>query len=133
LWVVGERPWDHYVSGLSGRIARRLAPVPVASGVAEAWAKALTRVGLTADTGLETITVRLGDLYLLHDLFPPRGCSGNGGGAYHAIVWAGARPRDPEVNVGEGRAASAAAALAEALGRFLVRDPAYPPKITLAP
>lgn len=24
LWVVGERPWDHCVAGLAGRIARRL-------------------------------------------------------------------------------------------------------------
>jgi hypothetical protein len=133
LWVVGERPWDHYVSGLSGRVARRLAPVPVDGGVDEAWAKALTRVGLTADASLETVTGRIGDLYLLHDLFSPRRRSGNGQGAYHAVVWAGARPRDPEVNVGEGHSTSAAAALAEALGRFLVRDPAYPPRRTFTP
>ena len=24
LWVVGERPWDHCVSGLAGRVRRRL-------------------------------------------------------------------------------------------------------------
>lgn len=24
LWVVGERPWDHCVAGLAGRITRRL-------------------------------------------------------------------------------------------------------------
>lgn len=24
LWVVGERPWEHCVSGLAGRVARRL-------------------------------------------------------------------------------------------------------------
>ena len=24
LWVVGERPWDHCVSGLAGRVKRRL-------------------------------------------------------------------------------------------------------------
>jgi hypothetical protein len=27
LWVVGERPWDHCVAGLAGRVRRRL-PVP---------------------------------------------------------------------------------------------------------
>ncbi len=27
LWVVGERPWEHCVSGLAGRVERRLAPV----------------------------------------------------------------------------------------------------------
>jgi hypothetical protein len=27
LWVVGERPWDHCVAGLAGRVQRRL-PVP---------------------------------------------------------------------------------------------------------
>ena len=27
LWVVGERPWDHCVSGLAGRVRRRL-PAP---------------------------------------------------------------------------------------------------------
>ena len=30
LWVVGERPWDHCVAGLAGRVRRRLA-VPEAS------------------------------------------------------------------------------------------------------
>ena len=24
LWVVGERPWDHCVAGLAGRVTRRL-------------------------------------------------------------------------------------------------------------
>ena len=27
LWVVGERPWDHCVAGLAGRVRRRL-PTP---------------------------------------------------------------------------------------------------------
>ena len=27
LWVVGERPWEHCVAGLAGRVRRRL-PVP---------------------------------------------------------------------------------------------------------
>jgi hypothetical protein len=30
LWVVGERPWDHCVAGLAGRVRRRL-PNAVAS------------------------------------------------------------------------------------------------------
>lgn len=128
LWVVGERPWDHYVSGLSGRVTRRLAPSPAAPSGSEPWSRALTRVDLTTDAALETITGRLAELSLLHDLNPPRGRSRRTEAGYHAVVWAGARPRDPEVNVGEGHAVSPALALAEALGRFLLRDPAYPPR-----
>ena len=30
LWVVGERPWNHCVSGLAGRVRRRL-PAPDAA------------------------------------------------------------------------------------------------------
>ena len=30
LWVVGERPWNHCVSGLAGRVRRRL-PAPEAA------------------------------------------------------------------------------------------------------
>src|SRR5215213_1828556 len=26
LWVVGERPWQQYISGLAGRVERRLPP-----------------------------------------------------------------------------------------------------------
>ena len=34
LWVVGERPWDHCVAGLAGRVVRRLpaAPTPTTTG-----------------------------------------------------------------------------------------------------
>ena len=28
LWVVGERPWEHCVSGLAGRVTRRLPATP---------------------------------------------------------------------------------------------------------
>lgn len=35
LWVVGERPWEHCVSGLAGRVARRL-PVTLAERREEA-------------------------------------------------------------------------------------------------
>jgi hypothetical protein len=39
LWVMGERPWDHCVAGLAGRVARRVAitangPRPGANGSA---------------------------------------------------------------------------------------------------
>jgi len=32
LWVVGERPWEHCVAGLAGRVTRRL-PEPALSEV----------------------------------------------------------------------------------------------------
>ena len=133
LWVVGERPWDHYVSGLRGRITRRLAPLPAGRAGTELWSRELGRVGLSAEATQETLTDRIIDLHLLYDLIPPRGVSAATGGEYYAVVWAGGRPRDPEVNVGEGRATLAATALAEALGRFLLRDPAYPPRRWDAP
>jgi hypothetical protein len=133
LWVVGERPWSQYVSGVAGRVSRRLTPPGTGAthhGPPPAWQTALARVGLSAADELPTLVRRIGDLHLLHDLHrsagngfsPPRA-------ATHAIVWAGARPRDPEAPTGEGRSTvSPAAALAEALGWFLVRDPAYPPR-----
>ena len=43
------------------------------------------------------------------------------------VVWAGDRPRDSECPYAEGHSlASPAEALAEVLGRFLLKDPAYP-------
>lgn len=27
LWIVGERPWEHCVSGLAGRVRRRVGPL----------------------------------------------------------------------------------------------------------
>jgi hypothetical protein len=123
LWVVGERPWAHYVSGVAGRAIRRLpAPAPAqASG--HAWQIALQRVGITPDDEMTALVARIGELHLLYDIAAP--CKDH---VSTAIVWAGARPRDPEAPFGEGRAACSAAALAEALGRFLVKDPAYPPR-----
>jgi hypothetical protein len=36
LWVVGERPWEHCVAGLAGRVARRTAEsAPAAPPAAE--------------------------------------------------------------------------------------------------
>jgi hypothetical protein len=133
LWVVGERPWGQYASGIAGRVVRRLNPAAAESGgngSPPAWRAALERVGVSVDDEVPTLVGRIGELHLLHDLRVPEGngSSRSASGA-HAIVWAGARPRDPEAPVGEGRSVvSAAAALAEALGRFLLRDPAYPPR-----
>lgn len=130
LWVVGERPWGQYVSGLAGRATRRLSPPPAmtaADGPALAWEIALARVGVAPEDDMTALVARIGDLHLLYDIAAPD-CTRTAKLAAHAIVWAGARPRDPEAPAGEGRSATAAAALAEALGRFLVRDPAYPPR-----
>src|ERR671912_130782 len=32
LWVVGERPWQQYISGLAGRVERRLPHSPTSTG-----------------------------------------------------------------------------------------------------
>jgi hypothetical protein len=132
LWVVGERPWDHYAGGLAGRVERRLALAPTPEPKPEAacsWSAALGRVGVAPDDAMATLVTRIGELHLLHDIAAPGDANlRSSGGAATAVVWAGARPRDPEVPFGEGRAATSAGALAEALGRFLVKDPAYPPR-----
>lgn len=31
LWVMGERPWEHCVAGLAGRVTRRLSPSAMAA------------------------------------------------------------------------------------------------------
>ena len=131
LWVAGERPWEQVASGLAGRAVRRL-PSKGASGdeARRPWQEALSRVGVSSDTAMEILVSRIGELHLLYEIDAtpsrpvPRGaCSG----AALAIVWAGARPRDPEAPFGEGWSDSSSAALAEALGHFLLKDPAYPP------
>jgi hypothetical protein len=73
---------------------------------------------------------RIGELHLLYDIAAPNGKEDRSPSASSAsaVVWAGGRPRDPEVPFGEGYSGSSAAALAEALGRFLLKDPAYPPR-----
>ncbi|HEX5499604.1 MAG TPA: hypothetical protein VFX03_10270, partial [Thermomicrobiales bacterium] len=124
--------------GLAGRAARRAAGAPertnghdrlAASGAAGArWQTALRRIDLTPDAALATLAATIDNLQLLHDVAPASAGRGRSSGAAYAIVWAGRRPRDPEVPFGEARsAAGPAAALAEALGQFLVKDPAYPP------
>jgi hypothetical protein len=131
LWVVGERPWEQYVSGLAGRLTRRVDfSRPASTTESERWRLALGRVGMTPDAGLEALTSRIGELHLLYEISASHGQPGNPGNpdAAHAVVWAGGRPRDPEVPFGEGCSGSPAAALAEALGRFLLKDPAYPPR-----
>ena len=130
LWVVGERPWQHYISGLAGRVERRLSlsATSAENGVDRPWREALGRVGVSADDETARLISRIGELHLLYDVGAPHGKEGRSRGPSAAIVWAGGRPRDPEVPFGEGHSGSSAAALAEALGRFLLRDPAYPPR-----
>ena len=133
LWVGGERPWEHCVSGLAGRVGRRLGPVGdqgSGAGRHDSWRTALDRVGVAAEDEMARLVTRIGELHLLYDVLPVGGQNGRApaSNTAFAIVWAGGRPRDPEVPFGEGRSGSAPAALAEALGRFLVKDPAYPPR-----
>jgi hypothetical protein len=132
LWVVGERPWQQYISGLVGRVERRLPPSAKSTGIEarQPWRDALGRVGVVPDAELKRLISRIGELHLLYDIAAPSGQedSSRGAVAASAIVWAGGRPRDPEVPFGEGFSGSSSAALAEALGRFLLKDPAYPPR-----
>jgi hypothetical protein len=131
LWVVGERPWQQYISGLSGRVERRLpSPQSMSNGVDQPWRHALSRVGVAPEDEMTCLISRIGKLHLLYDVAAPNGKEGSTRDALaaSAIVWAGGRPRDPEVPFGEGRSGSSSAALAEALGRFLLKDPAYPPQ-----
>jgi hypothetical protein len=132
LWVVGERPWQQYISGLVGRVERRLPPSAKSTGIEarQPWRDALGRVGVVPDAELKRLISRIGELHLLYDIAGPSGQEDSSRGAVvaSAIVWAGGRPRDPEVPFGEGFSGSSSAALAEALGRFLLKDPAYPPR-----
>jgi hypothetical protein len=132
LWVAGERPWQQYISGLAGRVERRLSPSPksTGNGVDQPWREALGRVGVAPDAEMTKLISRIGELHLLYEVAAPNGKEGSsrGASAASAIVWAGGRPRDPEVPFGEGHSGSSSAALAEALGRFLLKDPAYPPR-----
>jgi hypothetical protein len=132
LWVVGERPWQQYISGLAGRVTRRLSPsaTSTGNGAHQPWRDALGRVGVAPDDEMARLISRIGELHLLYDVAAPNGQEARSASASaaSAIVWAGGRPRDPEVPFGEGRSGSSSAALAEALGRFLLKDPAYPPR-----
>ncbi len=133
LWVVGERPWQQYISGLAGRVTRRLSPsaTSTGNGAHQPWRDALGRVGVAPDDEMARLISRIGELHLLYDVAAPNGQEARSASASaaSAIVWAGGRPRDPEVPFGEGRSGSSSAALAEALGRFLLKDPAYPPRL----
>jgi hypothetical protein len=132
LWVVGERPWQQYISGLAGRVTRRLSPsaTSTGNGAHQPWRDALGRVGVAPDDEMTRLISRIGELHLLYDIAAPNGKEDRSPSASSAsaVVWAGGRPRDPEVPFGEGYSGSSAAALAEALGRFLLKDPAYPPR-----
>jgi len=132
LWVVGERPWQQYISGLAGRVTRRLSPSATSTGNGAhlPWRDALGRVGVAPDDEMTRLISRIGELHLLYDIAAPNGKEDRSPSASSAsaVVWAGGRPRDPEVPFGEGYSGSSAAALAEALGRFLLKDPAYPPR-----
>jgi hypothetical protein len=137
LWVVGERLWTQYITSLAGRVTRRLSPMPArveppvtSDEVDAAWHVALSRVGIRPDADQASLISRIGELQLHYELGVRSGTTGSAGparGAF-AIVWAGGRLRDPEVPCGEAwSSTSAAAALAQALGHFLLKDPAYPP------
>ena len=54
LWVVGERPWEQYVSGLAGRVARRL-PSFAESVESSLWRDALARIGIPAGADLPLV------------------------------------------------------------------------------
>jgi hypothetical protein len=72
-------------------------------------------------TTLRGLIERLGLLYST----APRTCEP--AGASYAVVWSGGWPRDPEVPYGEATSdGPPSRALAEALGRFLIKDPGYP-------
>jgi len=132
LWVIGERPWQQYISGLAGRVERRLPPSAKSTrnGVHQLWRDALDRVGVTPEDETAKVISRIGELHLLYDIAAPNGKEDGlrSASSTSAIVWAGGRPRDAEVPFGEGHSGSSSAALAEALGRFLLKDPAYPPR-----
>jgi hypothetical protein len=87
------------------------------------WWEILARAGVKLDADAGSLGAKIQQLGLHYETV-------NGtphGHANYAIVWAGGRPRDPEVAFGEARSeTSLASALAEALGRFLVKDPGYP-------
>jgi len=127
LWVMGERPWDQCVAGLAGRILRRSGQARSHGERGDDWSVALARVGLTqtADLGiLDHAIQRLGLDYTVSVAESGNDRSATGASA---IVWAGGQRRDPEVPYGEAwSAATPAAALAEALARFLIKDPGYP-------
>src|SRR4029450_8462210 len=117
LWVVGERPWEQYISGLAGRVTRRLSPLPArvappATGRERgaAWQVALSRVGIRPDIDQASLISRIDELQLHYEIGVRNGKKGSSGpsrGAF-AIVWAGGRLRDPEVPFGEAWSSTSA-------------------------
>jgi len=88
------------------------------------WSAALERAGVDPEADVATLRRQIERLGLLYSTIS-RACEPVG--ANYAVVWAGGWPRDPEVPYGEATAeGSPSRALAEALGRFLVKDPGYP-------
>ncbi|HLL50923.1 MAG TPA: hypothetical protein VK356_09670, partial [Thermomicrobiales bacterium] len=65
LWVVGERLWEQCISGLAGRVERRLSPSSRArtteNGVHQPWREALGRVGVAPDEEMATLISRIGE------------------------------------------------------------------------
>ena len=100
LWVVGERPWEQYISGLAGRVTRRLATAPAriepptpSSEIDAAWQAAFSRVGIRPDTDQAALISRIGELQLHFEIGVRNGRkdrSAPSRGAF-AIVWAGGR------------------------------------------
>ena len=88
------------------------------------WSAALERAGVDPEADVTTLRGQIERLGLLYST-SPRTCELVG--ANYAVVWAGGWPRDPEVPYGEAVSdGPPARSLAEALGRFLVKDPGYP-------
>jgi hypothetical protein len=94
----------------------------------EAWDQALARVGVDHSSDLPTLDQTIQRLGLEYTVRPARsGAKRWAAPGASAIVWSGGKWRDPEVPYGEATSASSpAAALAEALARFLIKDPGYP-------
>jgi hypothetical protein len=101
----------------------------MATGQPVSWWDGLERAGITAEADGPSLRAKIERLGLLYEVVAvsENGANGLAGSGGYAIVWSGGRPRDPEVAFGEARSqTSVARALAEALGRFLVKDPGYP-------
>ncbi len=85
LWVVGERPWEHCISGLAGRVERRLSLSERRSaenGVAPALARSSRpRRRQPRTTRWRRLISRIGELHLLYDVAAPNGKEGNSRGA----------------------------------------------------
>ncbi|MDQ3693013.1 MAG: hypothetical protein M3464_05225 [Chloroflexota bacterium] len=127
LWVMGERPWDQCIAGLAGRILRRSGQPRNQGESRDDWSVALARIGLTQTADLGSLDHAIQRLGLDYTVTIAEGDDVRSATGASAIVWSGGKRRDPEVPFGEARsAASSAAALAEALARFLIKDPGYP-------